>query len=277
MLDNELMLRKELESVGSEQLRTMLHAETAKDVPDDDLVLTILHILEEREPDVPASASPREEAAWKQFRKRVKARKRRPLLSLRSIGNAAVLLLMIGLLMAAIPQQADADNWWDRIARWTDDFFGFFREEEEESFNLEDYEFRTDNPGLQQVYDAVVELGVTEPVVPMWLPEGYELSEIIVNEMLDKEQIVTRFEYLENTLTFQTTVLSTDKSEQYLKDDTTVIMREICDTTFNIMRNNEIWVVAWDKNNIECSMAVDCQEDVLYEIIASIYRWRMNE
>lgn len=277
MLDNELMLRKELESVGSEQLRTMLHAETAKDVPDDDLVLTILHILEEREPDALTSESPREEAAWKQFRKRVKARKKRPLLSLRSLANAAVLLLVIGLLVAAIPQQAEADNWWDRIARWTDDFFGFFREEEEESFNLEDYEFRTDNPGLQQVYDTVVELGVTEPVVPMWLPEGYELADFVVDAMLDKETVAARFINSDETLIYQLNILSTDKSGQYMKDDTEVIIREICNTTFNIMKNNEIWVVAWEKDNIECSMAIDCQEYVLYEIIGSIYRWRMNE
>lgn len=277
MLDNELMLRKELESVASDQLRTMLHAETAKDVPDDDLVLTILHILEEREPDDLEPASVREEAAWKLFRKRVRARKRSPRLLMRSLSTAAVLLLVLGLLMVAIPQQADADNWWDRIARWTDDFFGFFREEEEESFNLEDYEFRTDNPGLQQVYDAVVELGVTEPVVPMWLPEGYELANLSVHAMLDREYLAASFESSEKNITYQAAVWATDKSGQYPKDNTAVIQWEICDTTFNIMRNNDIWVVAWTKNNIECSIFVDCQEDVLYEILDSIYSWRILE
>ena len=277
MLDNELMLRKELESVASDQLRAMLHAETAKAVPDDDLVLTILHILEDREPDNLEPATPREEAAWNLFRKRVRTRKRSPRLFLRSLSTAAVLLLVVGLLMAAIPQQADADNWWDRIARWTDDFFGFFREEEEESFNLEDYEFRTDNPGLQQVYDAVVALGVTEPVVPMWLPEGYELANIEDVTMLDKEMVVAWFESSERTIMYQAAVLFTDEGGQYLKDDSTVIQWEICNTSFNIMMNNEIWIVAWKKDNIECSIFVDCQEDVLYEILDSIYRWRMNE
>ena len=40
-----------------------------------------------------------------------------------------------------------------------------------------EYVFETDHPGLQQIYDAVVEMGVTEPVVPMWVPEGYDLVE----------------------------------------------------------------------------------------------------
>ena len=273
MLDNELILRKELESVGSDQLRTMLHAETAKAIPDDDLVLTILHILEDREPDDLGTPSPREEAAWQLFLKRVKARKKRPLLNLRSFVNAAVILLVISLLMVAIPQQAEADNWWDRIARWTDDFFAFFRDDE--TFRIEDYKFQTDNPGLQQVYDAVAEMGITYPVVPMWLPEGYELSEFKVLSMRDEEQLIARFENQDKSLTYQAAVLSSDKIEQYPKDSTSVTQREICGTIFNVMMNNEIWVVAWTKDNIECSIAVDCQEDVLYEILNSIYfSWR---
>ena len=276
MLDNELILRKELESVSSEQLRVMLQAETGKDEPDDDLVLAILHILEDREPDDPASASDREEAAWQLFRKRVKARKRRHL-HWKSLAHAAVLLLLAGLLFAAVPNEAEADNWWNRIARWTDDFFAFFRENEEETFNLEDYEFRTDNPGLQQVYDAVVEMGVTEPVVPMWLPEGYELSEIEVHNMLGKGHVIARFEIPEKSITYQATIWSTDANDQYLKDSTPVVTHEMYNTTYNIMMNNDVWVIIWTNNNIECSIFVDCQEDVLYEILDSIYRWRMIE
>lgn len=275
MLDKELILRGELESVTSEQLRVILHAETGKDVPDDDLVLTILHILEDREPDDLEPASDREEAAWKLYRKRVKARKKRIHPARRSLANAAILLLVLGLLFTAIPQQAVADNWWNRIARWTDDFFAFFREEE--TFRIEEYEFQTDNPGLQQVYEAVVEMGVTQPVVPMWLPEGYELSEIKVYPMRDEEQLVALFESQEKTIIYQVTVLSTDKIEQYPKDNTTVMQREICGTIFNVMMNSEIWVVAWTKDNIECSIFVDCQEEILYEILDSIYRWRMIE
>lgn len=275
MLDNELILRRELKAVPSEQLRVILHAETGKDVPDDDLILTILHILEDRDPDEIEPASAREEAAWKLFRKRVKARKRRPRLVWRSLSSAAVLLLVVGLLMVTIPSQAEADSWWDRIARWTDDFFGFFRDEEEETFNLEDYEFRTDNPGLQQVYDAVVEMGVTEPVVPMWLPEGYELLDIVTDTTHEFKAIVAMLADSKKTIIYQMAVLSTDVSGQYMKDQTPVMIVEKYNTAYNIMKNNNIWVIAWTRNNIECSLFVDCQEDVLHEILDSIYKRRI--
>ena len=52
--------------------------------------------------------------------------------------------------------------------------FAFFSPDEPTQA-IEEYEFRTEHPGLQEVYDAVAGLGVTEPVVPMWIPEGYTL------------------------------------------------------------------------------------------------------
>ena len=65
--------------------------------------------------------------------------------------------------------------------------------------------------------------------------------------------------------------MSTDKRELYPKNDISVRQQELCGTTFNLMKNHEMWVVAWTKDNIECSLFVDCPEDVLYEILDSIY------
>ena len=60
------------------------------------------------------------------------------------------------------------------VAKWNEDFFWI--ETPGTPVELpEDYAFQTDNPGLQQLYDAVTELGITAPVVPMWLPEGFDL------------------------------------------------------------------------------------------------------
>lgn len=278
MQGNELTLRAELEQISSERLRTLLHTETEKAVPDDDLVLTILYILEDREPDELVPASDREKAAWKLYRKRVKARRKRPVFSGKSLANAAVLLLVVGLLMAVVPQEAEADNWWDRIAHWTDDFFGFFREDEEETFRLEDYKFQTDNPGLQQVYDAVVEMGVNDPVVPMWLPEGYELIEIEKDNIIPgKKSIIAYFTTSKKTMVYQLHILSPEWNEQYPKDNIGIQSYEIQNITHSIAKNNNIWVIAWTKENIECSIFVDCQEGEIYEIIDSIYRWRMIE
>lgn len=276
MWDNELMLQRELETRSTDKLRTMLHRETEKDVPDDELVLTILHILEERELEVPGAESEREKTAVQMFRKRVRARRKGRLVLKSNLLRVASVLLVICLLFAMVPQQAEADSWWQRLTKWTDEFFGFFCHEED-TFRLEEYVFETDNPGLQQVYDAVVEMGVTIPAVPMWLPEGYELMECTSTITPRKSYIYARFLNNDREYALQITILNENSYKDYFKDDTDVKKHEKGGVTHNIIRNTESWSVTWIKDNIECFFTMDCTEDILHEIIESIYGWRINE
>ena len=276
MWDKELILQRELEVLSTEQLRTMLHAETDKDVPDDDLVLSILHILEDREPEVPDSGSEKEKAAWKLYRKRIRARRKTGCLQNSRLLRAAIVVLVCCLLFAMVPQQVEADNWWQRLTKWTSDFFGFFREEEE-TFRIENYVFETDNPDLQQVYDAVVELGVAIPAVPMWLPEGYELLELRIEETRIKQYVHARFLFGDKECVLQINVLNGEAAKDYFKNDVDVQEIEKGGTIHNLVNNEDDWIVSWTKDNIECAFAIDCTEDVLYKIIESIYGWRINE
>ena len=254
----------------------MLHAETAKDIPDDDLVLSILHILEDREPDVSDFSSEKEKSAWKQYQKRIRARAKGKLLQNRALLRAAIVVLVCCLLFAMVPQQAEADNWWQRLTKWTSDFFGFFREEEE-TFRIEDYVFETDNPGLQQVYDAVTELGVTIPAVPMWLPEGYELAECTTIVAPKKSYVYARLIKDDSECVLQINVLNEESSKAYFKNDIDVKKHEKGGVVYNLVQNEDVWAVSWTKDNIEGSIFLDCSEDVLYQIIESIYGWRTNK
>lgn len=275
MWDNELMLQRQLAEHSSQELRAMLQDETEKAIPDDDLVLSILHILEDREPDVPMTGTAREEAAWKLYRKRIRARKKRGLLHNPKLLKAASVILVLSLLFVMVPQQAEADNWWQRLTKWTDEFFGFFREEE--TFLAETYVFETDNPGLQQVYDAVVDMGVTDPVVPMWLPEGYVLEECTTVATPAKQYIYARFLNEDKECTLQINVLNAEERKSYFKNDVAVQEHEIGGTIHSLVQNQDTWIASWTKDNIECALAIDCSKDVLHEIIDSIYSGRMNK
>ena len=142
---------------------------------------------------------------------------------------------------------------------------------------MEDYVFETDNPGLQQVYDAVVELGVTIPAVPMWLPEGYELAEITIEETRIKQYVYARF--LNNTqeCSLKINILNGEAAKDYFKNDVDIQNHESAGMFHSLVRNMEVWAVSWRKDNIECSIFIDCQTDVLHEIIESIYRGRINK
>lgn len=275
MWDNELMLQRQLAERSSQELRAMLQDETEKAIPDDDLVLSILHILEDREPDVSMTGTAREEAAWKLFRKRIRARKKRGLLHNPKLLKAASVILVLSLLFVMVPRQAEADNWWQRLTKWTDEFFGFFREEE--TFPAETYVFETDNPGLQQVYDAVVDMGVTIPVVPMWLPEGYVLEECTTVATPVKQYIYARFLNEDKECTLQINVLNAEERKFYFKNNADVQAHEKGGTIHSLVQNQDAWIASWTKDNIECSIFIDCSKDILHGIIDSIYKGRMNE
>ena len=275
MWDKELILQRDLAAYSSEQLRTMLREETEKDVPDDDLVLTILHILEDREPDLSETGSAREEAAWKLFRKRIQARRTRRLPYHRNLLRVASVVLVVCLLFALVPQQAEADNWWQRLTKWTDEFFGFFREDE--TLTVEAYVFQTDNPGLQQVYDAVVEMGITIPAVPMWLPEGYQLEELTTISSPIKQYVHARFLSGDQACVLKINVLHGEAAKDYFKNDMDVQEHEKNGMHYSLVQNQDAWIASWIKDNIEGSLFIDCPEKVLHEIISSIYIGRINK
>lgn len=275
MLENENMIDfiGSLKEMSSEQLSRLIQEETAKECPNDELVLMALGILENREKEKPVVLGSKEKAAWKKYQSKVRSRNRIPVLTWKPLMQVASVLLVITLLFALLPTQANAETWWERLARWTDDFFSFFNPSTSE-LAANEYVFQTDNEGLQQVYDAVIKLGVTTPVVPMWLPEGSELTEIKQDAMPTHEYIIARFSQESNEIVYKLNLYSIDRPNQYHKIETGVKELERHGTTYSIIRNESNWSIIWTDENIECSIFIDCQENVLYEIIESIYRWR---
>lgn len=275
MQGNELTLRAELEQMSSERLRTLLHTETEKAVPDDDLVLTILHILEDREPDELVPASDREKAAWKLYRKRVKARRKRPVFSGKSLANAAVLVLVVGLLFAAIPQEAEADSLWDVLMRWTSNAIEWFSPTENKE-NIQ-FPFQTDNPGLQQIYNATLELGIEDPLIPMWFPDGYVLDYIKHIDTPREKHIFAHLIKDNEEAVFIIRVSETEVAHGYFAEEDAHISFEREGVEYVLTQNMEKKVALWHKDNREYFITLDCQDDALQRILDSIYVMEDNE
>lgn len=265
-------LRRELNQMSSQQLRELLDRETGKETPDDDLVLTALHILEDRNADQPAGLGPKSEAAWKIYQDRVRKREPKPTLRVpRLVKAASLVLVLFGLCLAYLPKQAHAGSFWKIITDWTDDIFQYVNIGEKKT-EPEEYVFQTDNPGLQQVYDTVVDfLEITEPVVAQWLPEGSELVDISTTETDGKKSVHAYFMNGKKEIILAFNKMSTDRSPQYDKVASHVQVYELNGIVHSYMRNESAWSINWTKQNIKCSISIDCQEDILKRIIQSIY------
>jgi len=266
---SDIDLRKAWEQLPTPALEAMLQEELKKIVPDDDKVLLLLHILEAREPDVPLELTDREREAFEQYKRSIVKRQKKPRHIPRWLSVAASMAVIIGLLISVVPQQAEAETFWEMLQRLSDSVMEFF--DRDDQFSSEEIIFITDNPGLQQLHDAVVDLGVTNPVVPMWLPEGYEITDIGSKNTPMQKGVWAWFKLDDSELVYRMDIFSGEPAHQFYKDDTYYESYEKNGTVFNITKNINRWTVVWTNDNIECSISLDCQEETLRRVLKSIY------
>ena len=267
--DNTTGLRGMIEQMSTEQLDEMLLQELEKEAVDESAVRLIMEVLEKRDQDIPVEINPQIAAAWEKYQTHAPIPHSQKSFFRSWPVRIAVAIALIITLALVVPQSAEAEGFWERLSRWTESIFEFFAPGEEPVD--EEYVFQTDNPGLQQVYDAAISLGITDPVVPMWLPDGYELVECKVNESYSKAFVHAWFSKGESVIALDIAIRNTDSPRQYSKDEADAKTFEKGGVVHSILRNNDRWTAAWVKDRLECAIYIDCQEETLYKILKSIY------
>lgn len=278
--NNITSIQQMLEQMTTDQLRDMLDKELHMELVNGDSIRLILSILRDREKPVTVEMTPNMERAWEKYQRDTdkiwEASRRSQRIrgwAMRAAAAAAVLVL---LLVPIVPQEVGAESLWEALVRWTTEIVEFFGPKDNEHRFVE-YDFQTENPGLQKVYDAVVELGVTDPVVPMWLPEGYELAELEIVEYPASTRVHSSFVCDEDELIFYIDIYHADVSRKYQTDGELSNKYEHGGITHTIMNNNNNTAVVWERGKIECFMSMDIQEDTLFKILKSIYIRRKME
>ena len=272
MQDNSVVsLREMLEQLPTEQLDKMLHLELQKEPPDPDAVRLIMHILEDREKDLPVEVTPEQEAAWERYRQRIAESNLSPKKRLRPRWHrwSAMAASVVLVLFLLIPLRADAEGFLGVLSQWKRDFLEFVvpGEVRKDSFR----EYKTEHPGLQQLYNEAVAVGVENPAIPEWFPE---------------EAVVVAFDTVETPTSYRLTMMLSDQRRyavfeikdyntavyhQYSRDEDFRNTYEKNGIHFDITKNKEKWVAVWSKDKTEYSFTMDCQEDTFWKILQSIY------
>lgn len=274
-IEHVAALQETLERMETQQLDAMLLEELRKDSPNGELIRMIGRILKARDRELVPEIDDNILQAWEQYQRKAQPVKKKPKGLNSILVKAASLILVLLTLMALVPQEADASNFFQRLIAWTEDVFSFINPSEKK-VKEEAYVFRTDNPGLQEVHNKVTELGVTEPVVPMWLPEGYKLVEC---DIFDSPKSIFLSAYFNNgtiNLVYQLNIYSDTITSSYFKDGEIKQVMETDGITHTILQNADLLVAVWSIENIECSIFIDCPEDTLIRILESIYRMEEN-
>lgn len=271
--NNPVSVREMLAQMPIDQLEAILDLELHKESVDAESVRMILSVLRERDQKSAEQITPEMLEAWEQYQdasdeiwdteqkwKRIRSS------AVRILSTAAVLVLVL----LAIPQKASADSIWRMLVGFSEEIMEFFSPADENERAWE-YEFTTDHPGLRQVHDAVVAMGIDFPVVPMWIPEEYSLHECKTLNTPTKTGVIASFAGNDTELIFKAEEYNTSVPHSYQTNDEETSILELFGTEFYIVKNIDVLVAIWTEDNIECSIFIECQEDTLEKILMSIY------
>lgn len=264
---NNAGLLKSLEHLPTPDLDAMLHLELESELPDEQAIQLILQVLRKREEDFPLLNNLQIDKAWDTYQKKTSQNSfifKEPLM------KVAVALVLCSLLLFVLPQAVQAENYLGRIATWTENVFEIF-EKRNQGHTPKEYVFQTKHPGLQELYIIVTELGITTPVVPMYLDEGYILESCEQFVTPTHNKVIAKFTNNSNTAVYELNIYSDSVPREFQKDNLTVATHESNGVIHYLFQNNNTWTLVWIKDNIECTFSLECQKDEVYRIIDSIY------
>lgn len=273
MRENKTCPNTGWQQMPTEELDQILQAELEKEHPNEEVVLPILRELEEREKDIPVENTPEALEILEKLSKHNTSSKQ-SIHKRRWLAGIAAAAAVVCIVIMSMTPTARAESLFDILFRWTSSIFEIINPDK--SYPNADGDFVTDNPGLQQLYDKVTELGVTELVVPRWLPEGFTLSELKEMPMAGGTRVLGIFDNGDNNISV-TYRISTEISAKVEKEEAGIEVFEAGDKRHFVAENMDTVSVIWTVDGVECVMNADIQKEDIYPIIISIYRSELTE
>ena len=275
--------KSRFQECSTEQLKDLLEAELMSDESDVEFIKTITELLNEK---TGTKHTQDIDAAWKEFKenhavsrplypeidtppsasKSTRGR-RRGVKAVKAAAAAAAILCLLTLTASAFGY-----NLWAAIARWTDETFRLIGGTEDEGSASADTPAYA--PELEELYTALAEHGVTEDVLPTWLPEGYEQAAFYYDERYNGElvfDLILGKEGVDRSIDLYYIVRTDSPFVQYQKNDGDPELYEIGGVSHYIMSNMEEYFATWTNGRVECSISGFTSREELIRMINSIY------
>ena len=149
---------------------------------------------------------------------------------------------------------------WGAFAHWTRETFGFA------------YVTPTDHPkSYSSLQDALSDYGITEPLTPTWIPDGYTLQSVDISETPIKTKFLAVYRNNNKELTICVKEVSNGDTSIYEKDGEVVAIYEVDSIKHYIMTNNGWRNAAWVNKAYECLISGELPEEIITRMIDSIY------
>lgn len=178
-----------------------------------------------------------------------------------------VAAVVVALMLAGtVTAYAFGYDLWGAVAKWTSETFGLTYQGNPTSHQPVD----PDSEVYTDLQSALIYHGITDKLVPTWLPKGFVMEELYVEE--DKSYFYASY-FNDTNLMIGITISSirTGDSAVYEKSDEPVDKLYVDGVMHYIMSNNTSVTAVWMNANFECSIFGDVGRDEMEEMIQSIY------
>ncbi len=179
----------------------------------------------------------------------------------RSLTAAAAVLAI--LLVGSVTAKAFGFNLWRTVIQWTQETFHFG------AWGNSDSKSKLAYDSLQE---ALEQGEITTPLAPTWLPDGYELEDITIEQSPSKKKYTAK--YTNEEKVFVITIRDyANKSPVYSEQsDGLVEEYKVLEITYYLFANLEDCRAAWVQESYECDISGDVSIEELKEMINSIQK-----
>lgn len=267
-------IQKHLEQLTPDELQTEFDS-FFLDTADEDLDLELLDLyLKQLDRCSPMEPAPTAEESLHDFREKhgllLESLESEPApTKRRTIARMIVIAAAAALLMGLMIIQVSGMDWMGSFARWTSEMFGF---------STRDYEVVTQwNPEYDGLRAALEEMGITEELVPKYLPEGYRETELHIDP--NGRTIAAVYSFEDNSITISIDVANYPEGitvEKNIKDPEVYVAGNIEHYTMTNTDSGQ-FVAAWKNRDYNCAIFCVPTKDDLIRMIDSIYTEEENE
>ena len=155
-------------------------------------------------------------------------------------------------------------------ARWTGEMFFFDR-----PGDMPTGQAGPVRPEFERLQAALEEEGITAPVCPSYIPEGFELVELDFDpaDRLSGFSFNTYYERREDVFMFDVwQIYDNDSGPWFEKDDGPVETYRNAGVTHYIFTNLGQTVIAWAIGDLQCSVSGSLPREELRDVVDSIYQ-----
>jgi hypothetical protein len=175
---------------------------------------------------------------------------------LRFVSVAAVLIFVV--FAGSFTVYALGFDLWGAVAQWTKEIFGFTTV--------------SDSDNNIQSTNLLGEYGISEKLIPTWLPDGYQFDSSDVAQTPKRTTFLLKYVSEESEILITITMLSEPAMSIYEKDGAPIVEYETEGIVHYIMDNNGVANIVWVKENYECSITGNFNVADAKKMIKSIYR-----